>query len=145
MSNSDHPPQRTRLSHFRQVRDQAGITPEVESWPYSGSGTDDDPYVVAWIDDDPRNPMLYSSVKRWAITFMNGLAALAVSFTSSAYSGGAVEITEQFGVSVEVYTLGISLFVLGFAIGPLLYVLSTFPGSQNRLADNKSSIDGHRK
>ena len=47
-------------------------------------------------------------------------ATLAVAFVSSAYSGGAQEIIMQFKISQEVYTLGLSLFVLGFAIGPLL-------------------------
>jgi hypothetical protein len=36
------------------------ITPEVLKWNYDGSGTEDDPYVVNWIDNDPRNPMLFS-------------------------------------------------------------------------------------
>lgn len=111
---------RTIIPHFRQVLDQAGITPEVQAWPYQGSGTKDDPYVVVWIDQDPRNPMNYSQTTKWAITMMNGIAALAVSFASSAYSGGAREIIAQFDISQEVYVLGISLFVLGFAIGPLL-------------------------
>lgn len=50
------------------------------------------------------------------------IATLAVAFVSSAYSGGSREVIAEFGCSQEVYTLGISLFVLGFAIGPLLYV-----------------------
>lgn len=48
----------TRISFLRQVFDPAGITPEVQKWDYAGSGTDDDPYVVTWIEDDPRNPMV---------------------------------------------------------------------------------------
>ena len=45
----------TRLSHFAQVFDQAGITPEVEAFEYKGSGTEDDPYIVEWIAQDSRN------------------------------------------------------------------------------------------
>ena len=48
-------------------------------------------------------------------------ATLAVSFVSSAYSGGVEEILTSFDVGEEVVILGISLFVLGFAIGPLLW------------------------
>ena len=48
------------------------------------------------------------------------MAALMVSLDSSAYTGSADEIMKEFGCSEEVYTLGISLFVLGFAIGPIV-------------------------
>jgi multidrug resistance protein len=48
-------------------------------------------------------------------------ATLAVAFVSSAYSGGIREILMEFKASQEFGTLGISLFVLGFAIGPLLW------------------------
>lgn len=65
--------------------------------------------------------MEFSQVKKWFITLTVAIATLAVAFVSSAYSGGANEVIATFGVSQEVYTLGISLFVLGFAIGPLLW------------------------
>lgn len=109
-----------QIPHLRQVIDQAGITPEVQNWQYEGSGTEDDPYVVVWIDNDPRNPMLYSEWKKWSLTMVVAIATLAVAFVSSAYSGGSKEIIMEFGCSQEIFTLGISLFVLGFAIGPLL-------------------------
>ncbi|KAF2171347.1 hypothetical protein M409DRAFT_63670 [Zasmidium cellare ATCC 36951] len=111
----------TQIPHFRQVLDQAGVTPEVQNWEYEGSGTEEDPYVVVWIDNDPRNPMLYSELKKWSLTMVVAIATLAVAFVSSAYSGGSKEVIREFGCSQEVYTLGISLFVLGFAIGPLLW------------------------
>jgi MFS family permease len=45
------------------------------------------------------------------------LATLAVSLDSSAYSGGITQIIEELHISMEVATLGVSLFVVGFAIG----------------------------
>ncbi|KAK4506504.1 hypothetical protein PRZ48_000236 [Zasmidium cellare] len=121
----------TQIPHLRQVLDQAGVTPEVQNWQYEGSGTEDDPYVVVWIDNDPRNPMLYSELKKWSLTMVVAIATLAVAFVSSAYSGGSKEVIREFGCSQEVYTLGISLFVLGFAIGPLLWApLSELFGRQ---------------
>jgi hypothetical protein len=108
------------LTHFQQVFDQTGITKDVEQWDYEGSGTEDDPYVVHWIAHDPRNPMLYSESTKWSITLLVAISTLAVAFASSAYSGGAAEVIAEFGCSQEIFTLGISLFVLGFAIGPLL-------------------------
>lgn len=110
----------TQIPFFKQVVDQAGVTPEVQNWHYDGSGTEEDPFVVVWIDHDPRNPMLYSELKKWSLTMLVAIATLAVAFVSSAYSGGTREIIQEFGASQEVATLGVSLFVLGFAIGPLL-------------------------
>lgn len=78
----------SKIPHYRQVIDQAGITPEVLKCDYDGSGTEEDPYIVVWIDDDPRNPMNYSAVKKWGLTMMVAFATLAVAFVSSAYSGG---------------------------------------------------------
>lgn len=48
------------VPHWRLVREQGLVTPEVLHWKYDGSGTEEDPYVVVWIDNDPRNPMLFS-------------------------------------------------------------------------------------
>ena len=111
----------SQLSHITQVFNHAGITPEVENHKYEGSGTEEDPYVVNFIPNDPRNPMLYSQTKKWSITALVAIATLAVAFVSSAYSGGARQIIVEFGCSQEIFTLGISLFVLGFAIGPLIW------------------------
>ena len=103
----------TQIPHWRQVFDKAGVTPEVRNWKYDGSGTEDDPFAVTWIDHDPRNPMLYSNAQRWSIVFIVALAALTVSIDSSAYSGSAAQIMQEFDCSQEVYILGLSLFVLG--------------------------------
>ena len=56
------------VPHWRIVYDQALVTPEVMRWEYEGSGTEDDPYIVDWIENDPRNPMLFPVWKKWAIT-----------------------------------------------------------------------------
>ena len=42
-------------------------------------------------------------------------------FTSSIYSTGISVISQEFNVSTEVGTLGLSLYVLGFATGPILW------------------------
>ncbi|CAK3954354.1 MFS general substrate transporter [Lecanosticta acicola] len=115
--NSSH----CTIPHYRQVLDQGGVTPDVENWDYDGSGTEEDPYVVVWIDNDPRNPMHYSPAKKWSLTMLVAMSTLAVAFVSSAYSGSAEQVIREFGCSQEVFVLGISLFVLGFAIGPLLW------------------------
>ncbi|KAK8101879.1 putative mfs-multidrug-resistance transporter [Apiospora kogelbergensis] len=110
-----------KIPYWRIVFDQTGITDSVLNHPYPGSGTPEDPYVINWIPHDPRNPFNFSTVTKWFITFTVALATLAVALVSSAYSGGIRQIIMEFGINQEVATLGVSLFVLGFAVGPLLW------------------------
>ncbi|KAK9586820.1 hypothetical protein V6Z96_000842 [Aspergillus fumigatus] len=111
----------TRISHWRMVYDQGALTQEIIDYRFAGSGTEEDPYLVTWILNDPRNPLEFSATKKWTYTMVMAWATLAVSLVSSAYTGGMQQIMEQFEVGTEVATLGVSTFVLGFAIGPLLF------------------------
>jgi hypothetical protein len=111
---------REGISHWKMITDQGITTHEIENWDYEGAGTEDDPYVVEWIENDPRNPMTWSQTKKWVIAIAVANSVLVVSFCSSAFSGGIQQIMKEFSVSQEVVTLGVSLFVLGFALGPLL-------------------------
>lgn len=98
---------------------------------YPGQGTADSPYLVGFFEQDPRNPITFSPTKKWSITLMQALSALAVAFSSSAYSGSIKSINQQFHVETSISILGISLFVLGFALGPLLWApLSEIYGRQ---------------
>ncbi|KAF7937384.1 uncharacterized protein EAE98_001698 [Botrytis deweyae] len=120
-----------KARHWELVFDQIHVTPEVLNYPYRGSGTEQDPYVVEFIPGDRRNPLNFTMLKKWTITLLLAFATLAVSFVSSAYTGGVKQIIEEFNVSTEVVTLGVSLFVLGFAIGPLMWApLSELYGRQ---------------
>lgn len=122
---------REKVPHWRLVASQTLVTDAVLNHPYKGSGTDEDPYIVEYIPNDPRNPMEWPLFKKWFIIMSVAIATLAVAFVSSAYSGAESEIVEQFGISEEVSILGISLFVLGFAVGPLLWApLSELYGRQ---------------
>ncbi|KAJ6094075.1 hypothetical protein N7467_002920 [Penicillium canescens] len=121
----------TKIPYWRLVFDQGVVTQEIIDHPYPGAGTDDDPFAVTWIPNDPRNPMNFSEVKKWSFTMLVAIATLAVALVSSAYTGGIQEIMADFGIGQELATLGVSLFVLGFAIGPLLWApLSELFGRQ---------------
>jgi hypothetical protein len=106
----------TKIPFWRLVFDQGVVTQEIIDHPYPGSGTDEDPYAVTWIANDPRNPMNFSELRKWTLTALVAIATLSVSLVSSAYTGGIQEIMMQFHIGQEVATLGVSLFVLGFAV-----------------------------
>ncbi|GFF40877.1 uncharacterized MFS-type transporter C530.15c [Aspergillus udagawae] len=114
-------PQASKIPYWRLVFDQKVVTDEVINHPYAGRGTDDDPFVVVWIPGDSRNPMNFSSILKWSLTILVSLTTLTIALISSAYSGGMAQVMKELGSSREVTTLGISLFVLGFAFGPLIW------------------------
>ena len=110
-----------KVGHFHLVTSQSLVTPAVLHHRYKGSGTNDDPFLAEFIPADPRNPMHFSQFKKWSITLMVSFATLAVAFCSSAYSAAIKQVIDEFHCSEEVSILGTSLFVLGFALGPLLW------------------------
>lgn len=110
-----------RVSHWQLVTSHSLVTDAVATYHYKGAGTADKPYLVEFIPHDPRNPMNFPEWKKWFITLTVALATLAVAFVSSAYSGAVAQVLVQFHSSEEVGILGISLFVLGFAVGPLMW------------------------
>ncbi|KAF2806546.1 putative MFS transporter [Mytilinidion resinicola] len=121
----------TKVSNFRLVWDQALITPEILDWPYEGAGTTEEPFIVTWIENDPRDAQNFSNLKKWSLTMLAAMITMSVALISSAYSATIPEIMAEFHVSQTVATLGISLYVLGFAIGPLVWApLSELYGRQ---------------
>lgn len=110
-------PASRKIPFWRLITDQGVVTQEIIDYPYPGSGTEEDPFVVTWLPEDPRNPMQFSAAKKWSFTMVMAIATLAVALVSSGYTGGVFEIEEQFEIGTEVATLGVSLFVLGFAVG----------------------------
>jgi hypothetical protein len=67
---------------------QGIVTPDIKHWEYQGSGTEDDPYAVVWIENDPRNPMQFPVRYKWLIVLGAGSSILAVTLLSSAFEGG---------------------------------------------------------
>lgn len=111
-----------------------------DSHIYDGQGTEEEPFVVEFRKDDPDNPMNWSQFRKWLITTVVTLSVFAVTLTSSAYSVSSKEITADFNISTEVFIVGVSLFVLGFAIGPALWgpLVSTCPPLLYAPTRNKS-------
>ena len=99
---------------------------------YQGKGTAEEPYLVIWLDGDAEDPFNKSSLEKWTLAVFVSVATLAVALASSIYSGCTAAIAADLGGSDTVITLGISLFVLGFALGPLIWgPLSEMTGRRN--------------
>ncbi|KAG9642641.1 MFS general substrate transporter, partial [Aureobasidium melanogenum] len=82
----------------------------------------EDSKIVTWDgENDPKKPSNMSELRKWMIVVSTGLMTFCVSFASSVFSTTTFVTAELFGVSSEVMILGLSLYVLGFAFGPLIW------------------------
>jgi multidrug resistance protein len=111
----------TIIPLWRRIFDQGCISKDILIHDYDGSGTEEDPYQVSWLENDPCDPMNFSDVSKWLITLLVSINTMAVALVSSAYSGGIIEVILDFQISEEVAILGISFYVLGFGVGPLFW------------------------
>ncbi|KAI0670625.1 MFS general substrate transporter [Trametes maxima] len=111
-------------AHARNDSVQTGRDAPSVDWhdkKYPGGGTHADPYVVDWELGDPENPFNWSDRRRWSITFQLAMATFTVAFCSSCYSGGLASMDRELHMSQVVGILGVSLYVLGFGLGPLIF------------------------
>jgi hypothetical protein len=97
---------RNERGYFAAVLDQTGVTDDVAAYPYHGEGTAAAPFVVDFLPGgDAHHAMRFPRWKKWTITVIQAIATLAVTFVSSGYVGGMVEIIREFDVSTTVAIL----------------------------------------
>lgn len=72
-------------------------------------------------DDDPYRPFNWPIKKKVLTTALYGFTTMGATFASSVYSAGVNQIAHDFHVGTEVSLLGISLLLLGFGFGPLIW------------------------
>jgi DHA1 family multidrug resistance protein-like MFS transporter len=78
--------------------------------------------IVDWDgSEDPDNPQNWDSKYKWWIIMVLACMTFVVSFGSSVWSTATTVTAEEFGVSQEVMILGVTLYVVGFALGPLVF------------------------
>ena len=70
--------------------------------------------------NDPENPANWPLWQRIYHTTVPGLFGFVVTFGSSVYTPGYPQVMKRFNVSSTVALLGLSLYVLGLAFGPVL-------------------------
>lgn len=80
------------------------------------------PNLVGWYDDkDPEDSKNWSGWRKAFITFQICIYTLAVYMGSAIYTPSETGIMEYFGVSQDVVALGLSLYVLAYGMGPLIF------------------------
>ncbi|PNP78901.1 hypothetical protein FNYG_07766 [Fusarium nygamai] len=83
---------------------------------------DEDPNAVGWDgSDDPNNPMNWPAKKKWSCIGALSVMTLLTPLGSSMFAPGVPDIMREFETSNRnIATFVVSVYVLGFAFGPLL-------------------------
>ena len=89
--------------------------------PLSHAKTSEDVLVDFDGPDDPYRPLNWPFRKKVITTLLYGLTTAGSTWASSVYSPAIDQISEQFHVSTEVSLLGLSVLLVGFGIGPLIW------------------------
>ncbi|KAI4245433.1 MAG: hypothetical protein L6R40_002493 [Gallowayella cf. fulva] len=113
-SSSSEESSRTRAGEEQPVNEPTGHPIDQEKGR--------DVNVVDWYDEhDSENPMNWTTFKKVFVTFQICLLTWSVYIGSAIYTPGLETVTKQFGVSQVKGTLGLTLFVAGYGIGPMLW------------------------
>ncbi|KAI8652900.1 hypothetical protein NCS57_01355900 [Fusarium keratoplasticum] len=130
-ANSTHYPMNgntTGLGLTRTISRRESILSRIRSrpvpqftHPLSHIKTTEDQLVDFDGPDDPYRPMNWPTKKKVLTTLLYGLVTMSATWASSSYSAGTAQVAEHFHVSKQVSTLGTTIFLLGFGIGPLLW------------------------
>lgn len=77
--------------------------------------------LVAFAPADPGNPKNWSKAFKWYCTMVVALTCFVVALASSVITADIAGVRDEFGVSEEVALASISVFVVGFGVGPMVF------------------------
>ena len=92
------------------------------SVPQTSVGTADSPLKILELVKihDQDHPIHWPTWKKWAIITVYCLLQTFVTITSTSYVSAEYLVQLKFGGSVQVVTLGQSMFIVGNAFGPVI-------------------------
>ncbi|EUC44607.1 hypothetical protein COCMIDRAFT_97777 [Bipolaris oryzae ATCC 44560] len=122
------------LAHPRSVRSRQESDVSDESKSTLGNGVNEpsgvrvdpekgrDYHVVDWDGpDDPQNPRNWPRAKKYFVTFEICLLTFSVYIGSAIYTPGLMGVMQEFGVAQVPALLGLTLYVAGYGLGPILW------------------------
>ncbi|KAI7091482.1 MFS general substrate transporter [Hortaea werneckii] len=77
--------------------------------------------LVTFVEGDRENPKNWSKAMKWWCTANVALTCFAVAFNSAVITADLAGVSATFGVSEEVSLLPITVFVIGFGVGPMAF------------------------
>lgn len=96
----------------------SGVIPERR---ITSTGKIEDYELVTWKVDDKENPKNWSKAFKWWCTMCVALTCFVVAFNSAVITADIVTPADELHVSREVLLLSITVFVIGFGVGPLIF------------------------
>lgn len=111
--------ERTATNALSTIRSRKPFTPFTH--PLAHTQTSADVLVEFEGPDDPYNALNWPFRKKVITTALYGLTTMATTFASSVFSPAIEQVSSEFHISQEVSTLGLSLFLAGLGLGPLLW------------------------
>ncbi|TFY57840.1 hypothetical protein EVG20_g8380, partial [Dentipellis fragilis] len=86
--------------------------------------SDDKTDVVTFVENDPEDPINWPLWRKLSV--LGSLCILSVSsvFGSSAYAPAELQLQRVYGVNEETTSAGLTLYVFGFALGPLICAIA---------------------
>ncbi|EXJ94950.1 hypothetical protein A1O1_00068 [Capronia coronata CBS 617.96] len=85
------------------------------------SGKMEDHELVTFKINDPGNPKNWTKPYKWYCTMVVAFTCFVVAFNSAVITADLEGVSERFHVSAEVSLLTVTLFVIGFGVGPLAF------------------------
>ena len=80
-------------------------------------------------EQDNFHPYRHSTWRRWTITLILSGGTMCVTYASAVYTTTYAQLERDFGISREVATVGLTTFVCGLGLGPMIMSpLSEFYG-----------------
>ncbi|KAH6610730.1 multidrug resistance [Trichoderma cornu-damae] len=86
-----------------------------------GQGGEKHYKLVTFTPGDPENPKNWSKAYKWYCTMVVAVTCFVVAFCSSVITADLTGPVKTFHVSLEVSFLAITVFVVGFGVGPMAF------------------------
>ncbi|OCL02037.1 multidrug resistance protein [Glonium stellatum] len=95
---------------------------DVEKGPQPAELAGGDPNIVWWDgDNDPENPLNWKSWKKWSNVYIVAVISFVTPLASSCFAPAVPQVMQEFhSTNSELAPLVVSVYVLGFAFGPLV-------------------------
>ncbi|KAJ9622536.1 Synaptic vesicle transporter SVOP [Knufia peltigerae] len=85
------------------------------------TGLEEEHELVTFTLNDPENPKNWSKPYKWWCTMVVAFTCFVVAFNSAVITADLEGVMKTFHVSLEVALLTITMFVIGFGVGPLVF------------------------
>jgi multidrug resistance protein len=106
------------LNEYTEETIDGRILKEIRS---NATGRVDRYELVTFRIDDPDNPKNWTKAYKWYVTMCVAITCFVVAFNSAVITADLEGVQQTFHVSEEVSLLTITLFVMGFGIGPMAF------------------------